>query len=150
MVPSWVRCRLAAGPPGGEARVGCVDGPRGDADRSRTGDHQRHPAGRRVCAAGHRAQPDLRRHARHQRGARRPDDARRVHYLLLFTLWGVSPLISLLVAMGLMFAFGALLQRVVVERVVGQPLLVSLLLTFGLSSFLTGSALNLWRSEEHT
>src|SRR5581483_4820309 len=68
----------------------------------------------------------------------------------LFTLWGVSPLISLLVAMGLMFAFGALLQRVVVERVVGQPLLVSLLLTFGLSSFLTGSALNLWRSEEHT
>src|ERR671938_276667 len=62
----------------------------------------------------------------------------------LFTLWGVNPLLSLIVAMALMFALGALLQRVVVERVVGQPLLVSLLLTFGLSSFLTGSALNLW------
>lgn len=62
----------------------------------------------------------------------------------LFTLWGVNPLVSLVVAMAIMFALGALLQRVVVERVVGQPLLVSLLLTFGLSSFLTGSALNLW------
>ena len=62
----------------------------------------------------------------------------------LFTLWGINPLISLVVAMAVMFALGAVLQRVVVERVVGQPLLVSLLLTFGLSSFLTGSALNLW------
>jgi branched-chain amino acid transport system permease protein len=62
----------------------------------------------------------------------------------LFTLWGVNPLISLVVAMAVMFALGAVLQRVVVERVVGQPLLVSLLLTFGLSSFLTGAALNLW------
>src|ERR687886_800871 len=62
----------------------------------------------------------------------------------LFTLWGVNPLISVFVAMALMFALGAVLQRVVVERVVGQPLLVSLLLTFGLSSFLTGAALNLW------
>ena len=62
----------------------------------------------------------------------------------LFTLWGVNPLVSLVVAMAVMFALGAVLQRVVVERVVGQPLLVSLLLTFGLSSFLTGAALNLW------
>src|SRR5689334_21592188 len=48
--------------------------------------------------------------------------------------------------MALMFALGALLQRLVVERVVGLPLIVSLLLTFGLSRFLIGSALNLWTS----
>src|ERR671927_1195490 len=40
----------------------------------------------------------------------------------LFTLWGVSPLISVFVAMALMFALGVVLQRGLVERVVGQPL----------------------------
>src|SRR5215211_4581380 len=36
----------------------------------------------------------------------------------LFTLWGVNPLISLVVAMAVMFALGVLLQRTLVERVV--------------------------------
>ena len=62
----------------------------------------------------------------------------------LFTLLGVSPLVSLLVAMPAMFVLGVAIQRTLVDRVVGQPLLISLLLTFGLSSFLTGMALNLW------
>ena len=62
----------------------------------------------------------------------------------LFTLWGVNPLISLLVGLPAMFLFGVALQRTLVDRVVGQPLLISLLLTFGLSNFLTGMALNLW------
>src|SRR5215217_2993839 len=51
----------------------------------------------------------------------------------LFTLWGVNPLVSLLVGLPAMFLFGVALQRTLVDRVVGQPLLISLLLTFGLS-----------------
>ncbi len=62
----------------------------------------------------------------------------------LFTLWGVNPLVSLLVAAAGLFVLGVGLQLGLVERVVGQPLLSSLLLTFGLSSFLSGLALNLW------
>ncbi len=62
----------------------------------------------------------------------------------LFTLWGVNPIVSLVLVLPAMFLLGALLQRTLVDRVVGQPLLISLLLTFGLSSFLIGVALNLW------
>lgn len=65
----------------------------------------------------------------------------------LFTLWGVNPIVSLLVTVPAMFLFGTLLQRGLVERVVGQPLLISLLLTFGLSSFLTGAALWRWGAD---
>ena len=57
---------------------------------------------------------------------------------------GLNPLLAIpLVAVG-MFGGGLLLQRFLLERVVGQPLLASLLLTFGLSTLLTGLALNLW------
>ncbi len=62
----------------------------------------------------------------------------------LFSAYGVNPLISIPVSLGLMFAFGVLLQVTLVERVVAQPLLSSLLLTFGLSTLLQGVALNLW------
>jgi branched-chain amino acid transport system permease protein len=64
----------------------------------------------------------------------------------LFTLWGVNPIVSLVIVLPLMCALGVLLQRTLIDRVVGQPLLISLLLTFGLSTFLTGAALNLWTS----
>ncbi len=62
----------------------------------------------------------------------------------LFTLWGVNPLLALVLVAPGMFLLGMALQRVLVDRVVGQPLLSSLLLTFGLSSLLVGLALNLW------
>jgi branched-chain amino acid transport system permease protein len=62
----------------------------------------------------------------------------------LFALWGANPLLTLVGAAPAMFLLGVVLQRLLVDRVVGQPLLISLLLTFGLSSFLTGLALNLW------
>jgi branched-chain amino acid transport system permease protein len=64
----------------------------------------------------------------------------------LFTLWGVNPIVSLVIVLPLMLALGVVLQRSLIDRVVGQPLLISLLLTFGLSTFLTGAALNLWTS----
>ena len=41
----------------------------------------------------------------------------------LFTLAGVNPVVSLLVVLPLMFALGVLLQRSLIDRVVGQPLL---------------------------
>lgn len=62
----------------------------------------------------------------------------------LFTLWGANPLLALVLVAPGMFLLGMALQRVLVDRVVGQPLLSSLLLTFGLSSLLVGLALNLW------
>ena len=62
----------------------------------------------------------------------------------LFSLAGVNPLVSIPVAAALMFAFGVLIERFLVERVVAQPLLSSLLLTFGLSTLFMGVALNLW------
>ncbi len=57
---------------------------------------------------------------------------------------GVNPLLSIPVSLGLMFALGVALEGALVERVVNQPLLSSLLLTFGLSTLLQGVALNLW------
>ncbi len=57
---------------------------------------------------------------------------------------GLNPLLAIPLVAVAMFGGGLLLQRFVLERVVGQPLLASLLLTFGLSTLLTGLALNLW------
>ncbi|SDK90390.1 amino acid/amide ABC transporter membrane protein 1, HAAT family [Modicisalibacter muralis] len=53
---------------------------------------------------------------------------------------GLSPLVSLLPAMAILFLFGAGLQRLVIERVVGRPLLASLMLTFGLSLIIWNSS----------
>jgi branched-chain amino acid transport system permease protein len=50
-----------------------------------------------------------------------------------FHFLGLNPYLSLLASMPLMFAFGMLLQRLLVRRVVDAPELSSLLLTFGIS-----------------
>ena len=60
----------------------------------------------------------------------------------LYARWDLNPLLSLPVSALLLFGFGVLFQMFLVERVVGQPLLASLLLTFGLSTLLQGVALN--------
>jgi branched-chain amino acid transport system permease protein len=62
----------------------------------------------------------------------------------LFSLGGVNPLLSIPVSLALMFGLGVVLERFLVERVINQPLLSSLLLTFGLSTLLQGVALSLW------
>ena len=64
----------------------------------------------------------------------------------LFSWADVNPLVSIPVSMAAMFALGVVLQGALVERVVSQPLLSSLLLTFGLSTLFQGVALNLWTS----
>jgi branched-chain amino acid transport system permease protein len=62
----------------------------------------------------------------------------------LYALAGVNPLLSIPVSALLIFSIGAVIERTMIERVVGQPLLSSLLLTFGLSTLLMGIALSLW------
>lgn len=47
--------------------------------------------------------------------------------------YGVDPFVSLLIVMPVMFIVGYLLQLILINRVVDRPILVSLLVTFGLS-----------------
>jgi branched-chain amino acid transport system permease protein len=62
----------------------------------------------------------------------------------LFALANVNPLLSIPVSALVMFSLGAVIERTMIERVVRQPLLSSLLLTFGLSTLFMGTALTLW------
>lgn len=62
----------------------------------------------------------------------------------LFVLWGVNPLLALVVVLVGGAVLGNLLQRTLIDRVVNAPPMMSLLLTFGLSLFLIGLAQMLW------
>jgi branched-chain amino acid transport system permease protein len=64
----------------------------------------------------------------------------------LFSSGGVNPLVAIPIAAVAMAALGWFLQITMVERVVNQPAINSLLLTFGLSTLMMGVALNLWTS----
>ena len=64
----------------------------------------------------------------------------------LFDQIGMNPLLTIPISAAALFIIGVLLQFALVERVVNQPLLSSLLLTFGLSTLMMGVALNLWTS----
>ncbi len=65
----------------------------------------------------------------------------------LFALYGLNPFLSLIVSFPLLFFVGVLLQRFFVSRVVGAPELSSLILTFGLSIFITNMAVLTWTSD---
>jgi branched-chain amino acid transport system permease protein len=62
----------------------------------------------------------------------------------LFAKADVNPLATLPIAAVSIFLAGMVIERTLVERVVNQPLLSSLLLTFGLSTLFMGTALTLW------
>lgn len=64
----------------------------------------------------------------------------------MFTQAGLNPLLSLPLTAAIVGLLGVLLQIGLVERVVNQPMINSLLLTFGLSTLMMGVALNLWTS----
>lgn len=53
--------------------------------------------------------------------------------LLVVSVLGVNPFLAAAIAMPLMFGFGWVLQRVVLNRVLGEDILPPLLVTFGLS-----------------
>lgn len=61
--------------------------------------------------------------------------------LLLVSLLGISPFLAALIAMPLMFALGWILQRVVLNKTLGEDILPPLLVTFGLSIALQNALL---------
>src|SRR6201988_4736297 len=65
----------------------------------------------------------------------------------LFAIFGLNPFLSLLISFPLLFLVGLFLQRFFVSRVVGAPELSSLILTFGLSIFITNVAVLTWTSD---
>jgi branched-chain amino acid transport system permease protein len=65
----------------------------------------------------------------------------------LFTAFHVDPLLTLPLSFLLLGAFGYLLQYFVLNRTQGQPLLLSLLVTFGISLILVNLALRLWSGD---
>jgi branched-chain amino acid transport system permease protein len=65
----------------------------------------------------------------------------------LFTAFHVDPLLTLPLSFLLLGGFGYLLQYFVLNRTQGQPLLLSLLVTFGVSLILVNLALRLWSGD---
>jgi branched-chain amino acid transport system permease protein len=65
----------------------------------------------------------------------------------MYTLWHVDPLLSLPVTFGLLFLLGWALQYFLLNRTLGQPLLLSLLVTFGISLVILNVALRVWSAD---
>jgi branched-chain amino acid transport system permease protein len=65
----------------------------------------------------------------------------------LFTLYHVDPLLTLPISFAALFALGWALQYFVLNRTLGRPLLLSLLVTFGISLILVNVALRLWSAD---
>jgi branched-chain amino acid transport system permease protein len=65
----------------------------------------------------------------------------------LCTLYGIDPLLTLPISFVLLFCLGWLLQYFVLNRTLGRPLLLSLLVTFGISLVLLNVALHLWSAD---
>jgi len=66
---------------------------------------------------------------------------------VLYATFGLHPLISLIPVTVAVFGFGWILQRWLVERVVGRPLLTSLLLTYAVSIILINIGIELFSSD---
>jgi branched-chain amino acid transport system permease protein len=64
----------------------------------------------------------------------------------LYELYGVNPVVGLLAAMPLLFALGWVIQRLLVNRLVGQPPLMSLILLWGVSLVIINAGLLAWTS----
>ncbi len=64
----------------------------------------------------------------------------------LFVLYDVNPLVSFFVVLVGGLLLGALVQALLIRRVVDAPPMMSLLLTFGMSFFLIGLGLFLWEN----
>ena len=66
---------------------------------------------------------------------------------VLFTVFGLHPLLSLLIIVPVLFIAGYYLQSVLIERVVGRPMLTSLLATYGVSIILINVGLLLFSAD---
>jgi branched-chain amino acid transport system permease protein len=65
----------------------------------------------------------------------------------LYTLYHVDPLLTLPISFLLLFALGYALQSFFLNRTLGQPLLLSLLVTFGISLVIINVALRVWTAD---
>jgi branched-chain amino acid transport system permease protein len=65
----------------------------------------------------------------------------------LVTLYHVDALLTLPISFALLFVLGWALQYFVLHRTLGRPLLLSLLVTFGISLVLVNVALRLWSAD---
>ena len=65
----------------------------------------------------------------------------------LFTQYRVDALLTLPISFALLFLLGYALQHFVLNRTLGAPLLVSLLVTFGISLVLVNAALRMWSAD---
>lgn len=70
-------------------------------------------------------------------------------YLAFFAYqtWGISPWYALVIAAPLFFAFGYLLQRILLNRVISAPVLVTLTLTFGLDLILNNAMIYYFKAD---
>jgi branched-chain amino acid transport system permease protein len=64
-----------------------------------------------------------------------------------FTLFGIHPYISVLLAAVILFILGALIQRGLIQPMLSAPLLNQILLTLGLSTLIMGLVQFFWRAE---
>lgn len=65
----------------------------------------------------------------------------------LFKPYGVDALLTLPISFALLFLLGYLLQSLILNRTLGSPILLSLLVTFGISLVLANTALRLWSAD---
>ncbi len=66
---------------------------------------------------------------------------------VLFNVFGLHPLFSLLIVVPAIFVVGYYFQRVLIERVVGRPMLTSLLATYGVSIILINVGLLIFSAD---
>jgi branched-chain amino acid transport system permease protein len=62
----------------------------------------------------------------------------------LFTLYGIDPIFSIPICFGGMFVIGMLIYRFIVSRVLKGPVLAQLVVTFGVSIFISNLAVYFW------
>jgi branched-chain amino acid transport system permease protein len=62
----------------------------------------------------------------------------------LYTLYGIDPLFSIPLCTVLLFVIGVLIYRFIVSKVMSGPMLAQLVVTFGISIFISNLAVYLW------
>ena len=65
----------------------------------------------------------------------------------LFSLYALDPIVTLPLTVLMLFAFGVLLYKLVIQRIVNAPMLSQIFTTFGLMILLRGVAQFLWKPD---
>ncbi|MCL5264246.1 MAG: branched-chain amino acid ABC transporter permease [Chloroflexi bacterium] len=65
----------------------------------------------------------------------------------VFQLYGVDPFASIVISMALFFVIGFILQKYIVNRVVGQNVLMTMVLTYGFELIAVNFALYFWHAD---